>query len=88
MGGEGLKINFESFENPDKEEVTMEIVDASLIMLSLAKMLKDSGLGDEELHNFMSNIYEYAIGDKNGEIEEIQEDPEISEIEETERGQE
>jgi hypothetical protein len=78
---EGLQVTFDSFEDPEGKN-PLTIVDASMIMLTLAKVLRDSGLKDEDLKDFMLNIYKFAIGDVSEEdseikeIEEIEPDPE------------
>jgi hypothetical protein len=65
-GDEGLQVDLTSFDNKD-EEIDLDIIGASLIMLSLVKMLRDSGLKDDDLKDFLANVYRYALGVKDEE---------------------
>lgn len=74
----GVQVDFNTVDpegNPAEDSITT--VDLSLIVITLVRLLKDQGLGNDELKAFMNNIVdETDNADIVGEENETQEEQE------------
>jgi hypothetical protein len=76
---EGLNVGFESLE--ENEDQGMTVVDGTMIMLAISRMLLDEGLSPDQLKEFLDNVHKYALMEYTEEDNEKKEENEENEEE-------